>query len=104
MFVGIALLEVLVPHSGSLKAKRSVVNSLKGRIQSRLKVSVSEVGDPELWQRASVAVAVVGSEVGRVEETLRSARRLAESLPDGRLIDFQSRVVPWRFEGPLRDE
>jgi len=98
MFVGVAVIDILVPHSGSLKAKRSVVNSLKGRIQSRLKVSVSEVGDPELWQRASVAVAAVGADAARVEETLDAARRLAESLRDGRIIGYHADVVPWSFE------
>ena len=98
MFVGVAEIVVFIPHSGSLKAKRSVVNSLKDRIRSRFRAAVSEVEDQDLWQRATVGVTVVGSDPGILEETLRSIRRLAESVNNGRIIDYHQDVVPWSFE------
>ena len=99
MFVGVAEIAVFIPHSGSLKAKRSVVNSLKGRIRSRYPVSVSEVGDPDVWQRAELAVALCGNDAGRVEETLRAIERLANGQRDGQVVDFRVEVVPWPVTG-----
>lgn len=95
MFVGVAEILLFIPHSGSLKAKRSVVNSLKGRIRNRYPVSVSEVGDPDVWQRAELAVALCGNDSGRVEETLRAIGRMAEGEREGRVTDFRVEVVPW---------
>ena len=98
MFVGVAEIVVFIPHSGSLKAKRSVVNSLRDRIRSRFRAAVSEIDDHDLWQRARVGVAVVGGDPGVLEETLRSIRRLAESVKDGRIIDYHQDGGPWSFE------
>jgi uncharacterized protein YlxP (DUF503 family) len=95
VFVGVAEISVFIPHAGSLKAKRSVVNSLKGRIRSRFPVAVSEVGEPDVWQRAELAVALCGNDAGRVEETLRAVARLAEGTRDGRIVDVRVEVVPW---------
>lgn len=102
MFVGIAEISVFIPHSGSLKAKRSVVNSLKERIRSRFPVAVSEVGEPDVWQRAELAVALCGNEAGRVEETLRAVVRVASGVRDGRILDVRVEVVPWPIEGSGR--
>jgi len=98
MFVGVAEIVVFIPHSTSLKAKRSVVNSLRDRIRSRFRAAVSEVDDQDLRQRARVGVAVVGGDPGVLEETLRSIRRLAESGHEGRIVDYHQDVVPWSFE------
>jgi uncharacterized protein YlxP (DUF503 family) len=95
MFVGAAELVLHVPHSRSLKAKRAVVNALKGRIQTRLHVSVSEVADQDLWQRATLGVAVVSGDVGQVEEMLQAVRRLAEGSLDGHLVSYRQEITPW---------
>jgi uncharacterized protein YlxP (DUF503 family) len=95
MFVGVATFTVIIPFATSLKAKRSVVNSIKGRLQTRAKVAVAEVGDSERWQRADIAVSTVGNEASYVEELLASVRRIAESSRDGEVVDFRGTVVPW---------
>ena len=98
MFVGVAELAVIIPHSGSLKAKRSALNSMKGRIKSRFNAAVSEVGGQDLWQRATLGVTVVGGEPGLLEETLRAIRRVAEGVEAARIVDFRLDVVPWPWE------
>ena len=78
MIIGAALIEVHIPGSTSLKAKRSVLNRIKERIKSRFNVSVAEVDYQDLWQRAAIGVAVVGLEKRVVESTLSSIVRLVE--------------------------
>ncbi|MCX5800427.1 MAG: DUF503 domain-containing protein [Candidatus Eisenbacteria bacterium] len=79
MVVGIVLIELHIPGSTSLKAKRSVLNRIKERLKSRFNASVAEVDYQDLWQRAAIGVAVVGIEKGVVENTLSHIVRVTES-------------------------
>jgi hypothetical protein len=97
VFVGVAELTVAIPGARSLKERRSVVNAMKGRIQSRFNASVSEVGDPELWQRAVIGVSVVGGEASRVTGALDAILRVAEAVRDGQILEVRKDVVPWSF-------
>ena len=77
----------------SLKDKRSIVQSLKARLRRALNCSVAETGDQDLWQRAALSCAVVGSDRTSVEETLRAADRLVEEADGARIIET---VVSWQ--------
>ncbi|MGH8933249.1 MAG: DUF503 domain-containing protein [Egibacteraceae bacterium] len=71
MFAALLVLDLHVPASGSLKAKRAVVKQLCARLRGDLNVSVAEIGYQDLWQRCLLGVAIAaGSEVG--------ARRVAQ--------------------------
>lgn len=59
MVVGTCRVSLHIPDSGSLKAKRLVLRRLKQRVRNKFNVSIAEVDDFDLWQRATIAVAVV---------------------------------------------
>ena len=61
MFVGVARLTLQIPDSGSLKSKRQVLRRVTDRVKARFNVAVAEVEDQDLWQRATLALAVVGT-------------------------------------------
>ena len=50
----IALLQATlsIPEAHSLKDKRRVIKSLKDRITNQMNVSVAEVGQQDVWNRA----------------------------------------------------
>ena len=87
MIVAVETWELHLPGCQSLKDKRSVLQSLKAAIRRTLNVSVAEVDHQDLWQRAGIACAAVGSERRVVEETLRSADRLVEEADGVRVVD-----------------
>ena len=58
-----------LPGARSLKAKRTVVRSVKDRLR-RLNVSVAEVDHHDLWQRCRLEVASVGASQTAVERAL----------------------------------
>ena len=93
MVVGIARFELHIPESRSLKSKRQVLRSLKERARARFPVSIAEVDHQDLWQRATIGVAVVGGEQHFVEEVLQAVRRLVEE--EGRLavLDYYQELV-----------
>jgi len=59
MRVAIAVIDLHIPSSCSLKAKRQVVKSLVQRLRQRFNLSVTEVGSQDLWQRSELGLAVV---------------------------------------------
>lgn len=70
--------QVLLPQSRSLKDKRQVITSLKGRIRSRFEVAVAEVDHQELWQRCSLGIAAVSTSVTHGGEVLQNVVRFIE--------------------------
>jgi uncharacterized protein YlxP (DUF503 family) len=70
----------------SLKDKRSILQSLKAELRRRLNLSVAEVEHQDLWQRAGLACAVVGSERRVVEEILRDADGMIEAADGVRIM------------------
>jgi uncharacterized protein len=101
MYYGVARLEFLVPHSHSLKEKRSVLNRLKDRLSSRFGLSVAEVEHQDLWQRAAIGVALVASRASSARDGLAAVRRLAEEEPRIEILDFQVQVA--RFSDGFGD-
>ncbi len=89
MYVGWLKVQLFIPASRSLKDRRAVVNSLKERLRSRCNASVAEVGEPDLWQRAAIGVAVAGNDWSHVSEQLDAAARLLESDPRAEVLEVE---------------
>ncbi len=70
----------------SLKDKRAILQSLKAALR-KLNVAVAEVEHQDLWQRAGIACATVGSDRRVVDETLRAADRVIEGTDGVRIMD-----------------
>ena len=56
-------------------------------LRRSLNVSVAETGHQDLWQRAEIACAAVGSARTVVDETLRAADRMVEEADGVRIVD-----------------
>jgi uncharacterized protein YlxP (DUF503 family) len=99
MFVGVQRLVLQIPGARSLKDRRQVVRSFKERVQSRMHVSLAEIGDLEHPGHATLAVAVVSNEASVCDEVLAKVASLASSLPDAVLADRATEIVPFGFGG-----
>ena len=83
-FVALLTIHLHFPDAGSLKAKRKDLASIKAQLQTRLGVAVSEVEHQDLWQRATLAAAVVGGSQGAVEHAADRVERFLDArLPQG---------------------
>lgn len=69
-----------INESQSLKAKRAVLRPLIARLE-KLRLSVAEVAHQDSWQEATVAVAVVAPDAGRLIEVIETVKRVAHSDP-----------------------
>lgn len=81
-------IELHIPLSRSLKAKRSVVQSVVRTIDRWKGVGAAEVGHLELWQRAQIGVVIVGGSVSHLSEVADSVERLIWSVPDTEVISI----------------
>jgi uncharacterized protein YlxP (DUF503 family) len=80
MVVGVLRLELLLHDNHSLKGKRSVLRTIKARVQNKFNVSIAECGDHDLWQRATLGVSQVGTEEGHVDSCLREVVHFIDRL------------------------
>jgi uncharacterized protein YlxP (DUF503 family) len=80
--------ELFLPEAQSLKQKRSVLTSLKERLHNRFNVSVAEVDHNDLWQRSTLAVAVVSNAGEHADQVIDKVVRFIESDGRAQLIDF----------------
>lgn len=92
MVVGSLRLEIHIPAANSLKAKRSVVNHVKERVRSRFNAAVAEVGNQDLWQRATLGVAVVGEAQGLLDHVLHDILAVVEREDRLAVLDYQIRI------------
>jgi uncharacterized protein YlxP (DUF503 family) len=87
MIVGLLTLELHLPASNSLKAKRLIIKSLKDRIKNKFNVSIAEVDANDLWQRCVLGSACVGNETKIVNQTLNKVRDRVLNTHSVELID-----------------
>jgi uncharacterized protein len=93
VIVGVQVWELHLPGCHSLKQKRGTIKPLSAALRQRFNVSVAETGHQDLWQRAEIACAAVGSARPVVEEMLRAADRVVEGTDGVRIVDM---VTVWR--------
>lgn len=73
--------DLRIPDSRSLKAKRATVKHLVETCRSRFDVAAAEVGYQDQWQRSELGFAAVSGSPGHVESVLDSVERFVWSHP-----------------------
>ena len=93
-FVVLLRVHLHFPDSGSLKAKRAELNSVKAHLRQRMGASVAEVDHQDSWQRSTLAVALAGGSPGRCDEAADAiARSLDARFPQG--VRIERRLASW---------
>ncbi len=72
-------IELHIPTSRSLKAKRSVVRPIVEGLRRRMSVSVAEVDHHDTWQRAAIGVALVAPDQPHLEQLIQAVRDYVDS-------------------------
>lgn len=62
MVVGICRIELHIPESRSLKDKRQVIKGIKDKIRNKFNVSIAEIDNNDLWQKASLGVSIISND------------------------------------------
>jgi uncharacterized protein len=94
MTVGIALITFRLQGNQSLKDKRRVVKSLVEKSRHRFNVSVAEVADQDVHQKAVIGVSAIGSDGRVLNSLLDRIIDFMDSLGLAELIDREIELIP----------
>ena len=85
-------LELELPFASSLKEKRQILRSIKDRLR-RKNVSVVESDNHDVWQRATVELALAAVSRGAVEEKREEIRRALLNYEELAILDWREEFV-----------
>lgn len=89
MVVGTLMIRLAIREAHSLKQKRSVVKSVKDRLRNKFNVSVSEVENQDVWQSATLGVAMIGGDRQYVNAVLSKVVDSLRGFPQVQLVDYE---------------
>jgi len=76
--------ELSIPHAQSIKDRRQVLRSLKDKIRHGFNVSIAELDDANLWNRATLGMVAISSSsaylTGQMRELDDALHRLTNTL------------------------
>jgi hypothetical protein len=82
-------LELHLRDVHSLKEKRAVLKPILEGARRRYAVTAAEVDHQDLWQRATVGMAVVSGSVGHAREVIDAVERFVWSFPEVEVYDVR---------------
>jgi len=93
MVVGISRIEIFLPENHSLKEKRHAMTRIVERTKGRFNISIMEIDQTNLWQKATVGFAVVGVKQDHVSSTIENVSRYIESMYIGEVIASKTEIM-----------
>src|SRR3954466_8795225 len=90
MPIAVLTLELRIEHARSLKDKRQVLRSLKDKLRQQFNVSVAELDETDLWQRATIGVASISSSRDYLAQVMQSVEKSAHRIArdaGGEIVD-----------------
>jgi uncharacterized protein YlxP (DUF503 family) len=91
--LGVLQFSLLIRGSRSLKDKRRVVRSVKDRLRSRYNISIAEVDDQEIMNKATLALAMAGSDRDYVRSVLMKILEQIRFNHQAELIDHSLEIL-----------
>lgn len=89
--------ELSIPHAQSIKDRRQVVRSIKDKLRHSFNVSVAELDEATLWNRATLGVVAVSASAaylaGQMQEVEKAVQRLADSLSAEVLDSYMEEIA-----------
>jgi uncharacterized protein YlxP (DUF503 family) len=83
-YVALLTIELHFPDAGSLKDKRKELASVKALLHQRLGVAVAEVDHQDLWQRSTLAGALVSGSLSHLDQEVDGVQRFLDArFPQG---------------------
>jgi uncharacterized protein YlxP (DUF503 family) len=93
MVVGVSSVEIFLPENHSLKDKRQAVKKIVERTRAKFNISIMEVEQTNLWQRARIGFSVVGVNQNHVGLAIENICEYIESLYIGKIIDTRTEII-----------
>ena len=92
MFIGIGRVEIFLPGLNSLKSKRRIINSIKGKIRAKFNVGVSEIDFLDKWQRSSIGIVGVSNDSKFLQSLLDKIINQIKEFRDINVLDWSIKI------------
>jgi uncharacterized protein YlxP (DUF503 family) len=90
-------IELEIPHAQSLKDRRQIVRSIKDRLRHGFNLSIAELDEGVVWNRATLGIAAISSSTsyltGQIQLIDDAVHRLAAGL-SAEVIDSYAEILP----------
>jgi uncharacterized protein len=90
-------LELEIPHAQSLKDRRQVVRSMKDKLRHSFNLSIAELDDGIVWNRATLGVVAISNSTnyltGQMHIIDDAAHRIA-AASSAEILDSYSEILP----------
>jgi uncharacterized protein len=97
MPIGKLTLEIEIAHAQSLKDRRQVVRSLKDKLRHSFNLSIAELDDGIVWNRATIGIVAISNSTsyltGQLEQINRAAHGIAQNL-SAEITDSYAEILP----------
>lgn len=90
-------IELAIPCAQSLKDRRQVVRSIKDKLRYSFNLSIAELDDGVVWNRATLGIAAISSSTsyltGQTQLIDNAVHRLAAGL-SAEILDSYAEILP----------
>jgi len=91
--VGVCQVDLLIPGNASLKGKRKVLRKIIDRVKNRYNISISEIGDNDLWQRSQLGLSVVGNDSRHINSSLDKIINFIDGMNVAEIIRSEIEII-----------
>lgn len=93
MFIAALSVALHFDQSRSLKEKRRLLKSIIERVKQRFNVSILEVADQDLWQKATIGITYLALSHYQAKKQAFAIRKFIESLNKATLSQFNYQII-----------
>ena len=90
MIIGAVQFKIYFPECHSLKEKRQILQKIKHKTIHQFPISIAEVSDHDIWQQATMGLALVGNDQQYVNSVMDKVINFIQNLYLGDVINKQA--------------
>ncbi len=80
MVIGLCTIELYLPENQSLKGKRQIVSSLKGKLKHRFNISIAEIDYLDVWKRATLGATMISNDQKYIDREFNKKNRKKKTI------------------------
>ena len=92
MFIGVGRVEIFLPGLSSLKSKRRIIKSIKGKIRSKFNVGISEIDFLDKWQRSLIGIVAVSNDSKFLQSAFNQILNQLKEFRDINILDWNIKI------------
>jgi len=93
MVIGYGIINLIIPESGSLKDKRSVLNKIIKRTQNEFNVSIAQVGNLDNYNFAQIGFALAGNDSRYINGKADHLLKFIDDLRAAEMLDSKMEIM-----------